>query len=99
MDLDGQGTKPEAFGLSVMRRAGAARAVQTRKLSVSTSMVAPLLFSPLWGLFFVGLGLNPLLQREAATQLLLQNIGAFSATAAATAAIWPRMMGMWSGFL
>ena len=60
---------------------------------------APLLLSPLWGLFFVGLGLNPLLQREAATQLLLQNIGAFSATAAATAAIWPRMMGMWSGFL
>jgi len=30
------------------------------------------LFFPLWGLFFIGLGLNPLLQREAEMQLIAQ---------------------------
>lgn len=60
---------------------------------------APILFFPLWGLFFIGLGLNPLLQRQAEMQLVLQNVGAFGAAATATGVIYPRLLGLWSGFM
>ena len=60
---------------------------------------APLLFFPLWGLFFIGLGLNPLLQREADAQLILQNVGAFGAAASATGFIYPRLLSVWSGYM
>ena len=60
---------------------------------------APLLFFPLWGLFFIGLGLNPLLQREADAQLIIQNVVAFGAAAAATGLIYPKLLGLWSGYL
>jgi hypothetical protein len=60
---------------------------------------APLLFFPLWGLFFVGLGLNPLLQREADIQLILQNTGAFLGVAASTGFIYPKLLGVWNGYL
>jgi hypothetical protein len=60
---------------------------------------APVLFFPLWGLFFIGLGLNPLLQREAEVQLIAQNVGAFAASASATGFIYPKMLNIWSGFM
>jgi len=49
------------------------------------------LYMPLWGLFYLGLGINPLLQREAETQLFLQNTGAFLATAIVVVAVWPQV--------
>lgn len=49
---------------------------------------SPLLFAPLWG-SFLGLGINPLLARQAEPQLLYQNLGAFAGVAAVVAVLGP----------